>query len=200
MNPYTVTDAENDLLAALGRDATEEEIARLTEILDALDEPAASVSMLAAALWYAEQGLHVFPLQAGLKIPHKGTRGCKDASSDPGQIRAWWDRWPDSNLAIATGRGIDVIDVDGPVGVLSYARVLEELPPIYGKVSTPRPGGLHLYVAAVPGRGNKAGLLEGIDYRGQGGYVVAPPSVNEQGTYHWLRPLDVAALTQDGAA
>jgi hypothetical protein len=163
-------------------------VADLEPRLDALWQPKNPPPLGSAALWYAEQGLHIFPLQPRLKIPHKGTRGCKEATTDRAQIIAWWDRWPRSNVAIATGHLVDVIDIDGPVGVKSWAN-MNGLPPILGVVSTPRPGGNHLYIAAA-GDGNAAGIFPGVDIRGLGGYVVAPPSVNEQGVrYTWRTPL-----------
>jgi hypothetical protein len=83
---------------------------------------------LEAALAYARDGLHVFPLHntdvAGAcscgrtdchsagKHPRTG-HGHRDASTDPQQIRRWWSMWPDANVAIATGEsGLVVIDVD----------------------------------------------------------------------------------------
>jgi len=64
---------------------------------------------------------------------------------------------------------------------------------VIGKVITPRCGD-HLYVRAS-GDGNTSGLLPGIDYRGRGGYVVAPPSIGPNGVrYTWTRPIDLAAL------
>jgi hypothetical protein len=64
------------------------------------------------ALKCAERGWPVFPCRAGTKEPAT-THGFDDATTDPDQIRAWWDRWPGANLAIATGApGPDVLDVD----------------------------------------------------------------------------------------
>ena len=162
--------------------------------IDALPQPPA-VSVLSAALWYAQQGLHVFALSPNSKIPHKGTRGCKDATSDEPTIRAWWDRWPDSNVGIATGHLVDVVDIDGATGQQSRAQNWPMFAglTVIGTVLTPRPGGMHLYVPANPAVGNGAGLLPNVDYRGNGGYVVAPPSRTEQGSYRWLRPLLVGS-------
>ena len=155
-----------------------------------------SVDALAgAALWYARHSIAVFPLRRGAKVPRVGSRGFHDATTDLDVIRAWWQAEPRSNIGIPTGHGFDVIDVDGPVGVKSWARVIDDLPPVLGHVCTPRPGGNHLYVPAT-GRGNRAGILPGVDYRGRSGYVVAPPSRSEVGIYRWIIPLDLAAVTR----
>ena len=194
MTPYTDTDLEHDIRTAIDAGDTAL-ILSLGAMMDARDAERPKPTLHASALWYAEHGLNVFPLQPGAKIPFKGSAGCKDATTDREQIDAWWSATPAANIGIATGHLIDVIDVDGPDGVASIGPMLEKLPTIYGRVSTPRPGGTHLYVAAVPGRGNRARLLPGVDYRGAGGYVVAPPSVNSDGVaYVWHAPLDVSAL------
>lgn len=155
---------------------------------------APSATLGGAALWYAERGLRVFPLQAGTKVPFPRSRGCKDATSDPQQVASWWAAVPYANIGIATGHVVDVIDIDGLQGNVSLAGLRhqhEGFPqPRLGHVSTPRAGGRHYYVPVHPqGRGNGAALAPGIDYRGRGGYVVAPPSRTAQGTYRWLTPL-----------
>ena len=192
MRPPAAGDLEQMIIAAMAADDWAA-VAHLEPQLDAVDQPKPPAPILSAALWYAEQGLRVFPLQPGLKMPHRGTRGLKEATTDRDQILAWWSRWPDSNVAIATGHLVDVIDIDGPTGVASWAR-MKNLPATVGVVSTPRPGGTHLYVAAT-GKGNKAAIAPGVDYRGLGGYVVAPPSINEAGVrYTWRRPLNLASV------
>lgn len=152
------------------------------------------VSLGGAALWYAQAGLRVFPLQPRAKLPRQRSHGCKDATTDVEQVQAWWRAEPEANIGIATGHLVDVIDIDGPAGVQSWAN-LTNLPPLLGQVSTPRAGGVHLYVPSTDGAvGNRTRVADGIDYRGRGGYVVAPPSVNDHGVaYHWLRPLEVSA-------
>lgn len=172
------------------------EIERLRDLLDAEDaQRPAPASLHASALWYAEQGIPVFPLQAGSKVPHRGTHGVLDATTDSGRINRWWKAHPDSNIGLATGHIFDAVDIDGPAGQKSrmehwgdiFAKVDADN---LGKVLTPRQGGMHIYVPAT-GEGNKAGLLPGIDYRGNGGYVVAPPSAISEGNgapgkYQWL--------------
>jgi hypothetical protein len=71
-----------------------------------------SGTRLGQVLAYAARGWPVFPCQGGQKIPATA-HGHLDATTDPGQITAWFDRHPDWNLAIATGApGPDVLDVD----------------------------------------------------------------------------------------
>jgi hypothetical protein len=84
---------------------------------------------------------------------------------------------------------VDCIDQDGTPGAVSWCRGAG-WPPVVGVVSTPRPGGVHRYIRAT-GYGNAAGFAPGMDLRGRGGYVVAPPSVIDGKRYTWLRGLDL---------
>ena len=125
-------------------------------------------------------------------LDNNATTKVDEATTAPDQIRAWWATNPDYNIGLATGHTFDVIDFDGPEGIaLGYTRP-ELWPEIIGKVCTPRPGGNHWYVAPT-GRGNRAGMLPHVDYRGKGGYVVAPPSRTDVGEYVWLMPLRAAS-------
>ncbi len=142
-----------------------------------------------SALDYGSVGWHVFPLEANGKRPdgRLAPHGLHDATTDPDQIRAWWRKVPDANVGIATGgeSGIVVLDVDGSEGLTAWDALMadgrEEIPSSF-LVTTPR-GGVHVYLAH-PGRPvpNSAGkLAPNIDVRGDGGYVVAPPSKLEDG-------------------
>lgn len=144
-----------------------------------------------AARWYARRGYPVFALAPRQKEP--ATRhGVHDATSDPLAIDAMWSAEPTRNVAIATGAasGIIVLDVDGDHGAASLA----ELERVHGPLPlTPvveTGHGQHLYFAAPNGKQirNSAGkLAAGLDVRGDGGYVVAPPSVHPSGhCYRWL--------------
>lgn len=202
MRPLTIELVETMLSEAISDD-NRGEIDRLTRQLDELDERSrrGRASLASAALWYAEQGLHVFPLQPFTKTPWPRSHGCKDATHDLGRIESWWAAAPQSNVGIATGHVVDVIDIDGPQGNVSLARLLEEHPHaldgiVVGQVLTPRPGGRHLYVRQRE-LNNGAALAPGIDYRGRGGYVVAPPSTTDArdkqvaGVYRWVRALSL---------
>lgn len=207
MKPYSMDDAEADLHNAIRADDTDE-ATRLGHLVDKLDEAERGTRSIAtlhqSALYYASCGLKVFPLSPGTKIPFKGSRGCLDATTDPDRINAWWTATPDANLGIATGHLVDVVDVDGVVGQKSraehwdnvFARIDSDS---IGKVLTPRAGGMHLYVPAT-GQGNAASIVPSVDYRGAGGYVVAPPSRTDVGAYRWLGTPDLAALAVAGDA
>jgi putative DNA primase/helicase len=130
------------------------------------------------ALSYANQGYAVFPLQPNGKNPLT-EHGFKDASRDPTVIQAWWSKWPEANVGIATGRisGIVVLDVDrkhGVDGVVSAAEL--DLPPTL-VIKTPS-GGYHLFYKAPPGVivPRRIGVKPGLDVLGEGGYVVAAGS------------------------
>lgn len=144
----------------------------LHESIESLDTR--SPRLLEAALLYAAWGWPVFPLRARQKRPAT-PNGFKDATCDPDQIRAWWTRHPDANIGLPTGWRFDVIDVDTPINVpaLQALRGSTQLT-VHGQVATSS-GGIHYYITPT-GRGNSARMLPGIDYRGAGGYVVAPPS------------------------
>lgn len=142
-----------------------------------------------AAVWYAERGMLVFPLRPGTKLPAT-KHGFKDASMNPDTIRAWWAKEPTYNIGLSTGHLFDVIDVDGDDGIASMVEIEDagQVPPSLGVVATPR--GFHLYIQPT-GDGCATAIRPGIDYRGIGGYVVAPPSLIEGVTYRWLDPLDL---------
>lgn len=209
MTPYTLEDAERDLIAAWKSGDTAR-IAAAEKAVDEIDKaqrrPDATLHQ--AALWYAEQGIKVFPLTPGTKIPYKGSNGCKDASSNRDVVDGWWADSPDANIGIATGHLVDVVDIDGMPGQVSRSQHWE---PVFARVDadkvavvlTPRPGGMHIYVPAT-GDGNSAGIVPGVDYRGAGGYVVAPPSVvtvgDNPGTYRFLGVPRLDRLKSAGAA
>lgn len=139
---------------------------------------------LEAALQHAKRGWAVFPLVPRGKTPLVPT-GFKAASKDADVIEAWWKKWPDANIGIATGSasGLVVLDFDlksGGVGTFQELVHAQMLPETF-EVSTGG-GGVHLYYSRPDfAVGNKQGLRPGMDVRGDGGYVVAPGSIHESG-------------------
>jgi hypothetical protein len=151
-----------------------------------------SADPVRAALAYARRGLRVHPVVPGEKLPLLEDWPNR-ATLDPTTITSWWRRWPNANIGIATGgeARLLAIDVDPDAGgEASFAKLEREHGSIAPTVEvvTPR-GGRHLYLlvpGARPMPGNSAGKLgHGIDTRGQGGYVLAPPSVVNGRAYTW---------------
>jgi len=135
---------------------------------------------LRAALAYARMGWPVFPCRPGEKVPATG-HGFLDASTDPDRIASWWTAAPERNVAIATGApGPDVLDVDvrpDGSGFAAFNRLRRE-----GMIGHPRVivrtpgGGLHAYYAGTTQRSGHLATCH-VDFRGRGGYVLAPPSM-----------------------
>ena len=157
-----------------------------------------------AAHQYAEAaGWPVFPVEPGGKRPVP-EHGLLEATTDHGQIERWWRSVPNANLGIATGTpGPDVLDVDVHKGGTGYEplRELKQaglVPEPLAIIRTPSTGA-HLYYR---GSQQRSGHLSGkhLDYRGAGGYVVAPPSRIAGCTYEVLRHQPSDATFDWGAA
>jgi hypothetical protein len=125
----------------------------------------------------------------GSLVPH----GVKDATCNRARILAWWTRHPQANIGLACGHGFDVLDVDGPAG----AQAIRELATAHGLQSSgplvhTGGAGWHYYLAPT-GLGNvRPTGLEHVDWRGHGGYVVAPPSRHASGhPYQWVEGRDL---------
>lgn len=151
-------------------------------------------SMYHAAIDYIKRGLAVFPLEEKGKRP-KTRNGFKDATTDAAQVKAWWQQWPNANIGIATGKrsgGVFVIDldIDEDKGIDGY-HTLEDWQRENGKfpetwTAITGRGGYHLYFHSNSEIKNRAGIIDGVDVRGDGGYVVAPPSIHSNGNrYEW---------------
>lgn len=147
-------------------------------------------SMLNAALAYAESGLAVHPLTPQGKKPLL-KKWPEKATRDTETIHQWWRDHPQANIGIVTGSksGIFVLDVDEKHNGLSELQTLTD---IYGELpETPESctgsGGRHFIFQHRDGIRNSAGkVAPGIDIRGDGGYIVAPPSIHPNGNaYEW---------------
>jgi hypothetical protein len=152
--------------------------------------------MLNAALAYAEHlAWPVFPLAPKSKIPlfsrRDGGKGLLDATREAERIHRWWSNRRDANIGVATGTpsGFFVVDVDprngGDETLRELERQHEQLPQTV--IGLTGGGGRHLLFKHVAGIRNSAGRLgAGVDVRADGGYIVAPPSVHENGRlYEW---------------
>ena len=152
------------------------------------------MSILNAALRYAEMGLSIFPCKPTDKKPYVGWAEFQTRRASADEIRAWWQKWPRAMIGIVTGEisNLFVVDCDNPAAYETIQKLLPDslmLP----TARTPRTeGGWHLYFAHPKGCNTtiKAGVLSGVDYRGNGGYVIAPPSINgNERAYAWQEGL-----------
>ena len=158
---------------------------------DPAPREAAPSEMLTAALAAVARGWSVIPVRPHDKRPLIAWQAYQESRADADQVRAWYARSPQANLGIVTGAvsGLVVLDIDPKHGGDASLAELEHrhgpLPRTLEAVSGG--GGRHLYFAhpgaPVP---NRAGLAPGIDVRGDGGMIVAPPSVHPSGArYIW---------------
>jgi putative DNA primase/helicase len=153
-----------------------------------------TAAFASSAFRLALRGRAVFPLAVGSKVPLPGSHGFLEANSDPDVARARWNKWPGANIGVATGpvSGFWVLDIDAPTGI----ETMRALVRIHGKpgptvlVFTPN-GGLHPWFKWPefgPEIRNSAGRVgPGLDVRGEGGYITAPPSVllDRKRAYRW---------------
>lgn len=150
--------------------------------------------LLSAALHYSKEfNFCVIPAKKDKKalIPWEEFQKRKAATEE---IKEWWQKWPDANVAIVTGsisNNLGVIDRDTEEGRIALEELLPEsfLTPT---VETPRKG-THYYCLIPEGMElrNNSRIIPGTDFRGEGGYILVPPSVTENGQYTWMPALSI---------
>jgi Bifunctional DNA primase/polymerase, N-terminal/Primase C terminal 1 (PriCT-1) len=145
--------------------------------------------MPAAALWYAAHGIPVFPCKPRGKEPLT-PHGFKDATIDHAIISEWWTRWPDANIGMPTGALSKrlVIDVDPRNGgEESLAELLATYGPFPRTAEQATGGGGRHIVFQHPGGPIPKTLAPGIDFKGDGGYIIVSPSIHPNGNeYAWI--------------
>lgn len=141
--------------------------------------------MLDSALGYAAKGWRVLPVCKESKRP-KNRNGSTGATADRDQIVNWWNEYPAANIGIATGpeSGFWVVDIDMKDGVNGWQSLVN----VFGtrfdfdiakyRAARTATGGIHFLFRWEDGIDvhNAQGILAGVDIRGHGGYIVAPPS------------------------
>jgi hypothetical protein len=170
--------------------------------------------MLDAALTYAQFRLPVFPVSAATKkpIPKRdrdptgkfpkgipGTGGHKKATTDPKQILEWWTKHPTALIAMPMGprNGVWCLDVDTPEdhadGVAGWNKLAAAHDPIVTREHRSATGGPHLifaWNAKLPIGCSKGKLPKGISVKGEGGYILVPPSVRKRRAYTVFSDID----------
>jgi hypothetical protein len=158
--------------------------------------------LLEAAINYARLGFPVFPLHhitevgmcsCGNRCSKEGkhprtSNGLNDATTDPATIRQFWQYYPLANVGLRTGAGIGVLDIDPKNGGTASLSIIENR---LGKIPTTPTvktggGGSHFFFKYDKEIRNRTGVYPGVDFRGDGGYVVASPSNHKSGyLYNW---------------
>jgi hypothetical protein len=156
-----------------------------------------------AALTFARRGVHVFPVPPGTKKSYKSAEysggRAWGATADADEIARDWKRWPDANLGLVTGpkSGFFVVEADtseghGIDGIRNLAALIEQHGGWEDTIEALSPSGSwHIYFHWPEEGGiyNSAGEIAagGIDVRGDGGMVLAPPS-RKPGALQLIRP------------
>ncbi|MCH5204293.1 MAG: bifunctional DNA primase/polymerase [Oscillospiraceae bacterium] len=170
--------------------------------------PLDSKTMLDWALKYATAGFRVFPLRPNDKKPLAGSSGCTEATTDTEQVKRWWSSIPAANIGLATGSTdtglyLTVIDLDideekgkdGEKKCLEWQKENGFFPETL-KARTGR-GGNHLFFFTEQEIRNTTNLLPAVDVRGEGGYIVAPPSIHPNGnSYEWTDGFDPTKISE----
>lgn len=148
---------------------------------------------------YAEKGWQSFPLKPKDKTPF--LKWAEVATCNTQMLNGWFDNYPDANIGIACGKrsGIIVLDIDAGHGgyesltkLMNKYGILPETP-----ISRTGNGGEHIFFKhpGVEIRNSAGKLGPGLDIRGDGGYVVAPPSLHPNGNeYEWVVETDLADM------
>jgi hypothetical protein len=161
-------------------------------------------SLVDYAVRYLARGMSIIAVCGTLRHQHRTPSGQMVWCTDPGKVplvawkryqnalpteadvRRWWRREPDANIALVTGRlsKVVVLDLDGHIAIRAAQMMgYDNGPHAY----TGRVGGMHRFFAYRDDEPhNFAQKQNGIDYRGEGGYVVLPPSRHVLGrSYAW---------------
>jgi Bifunctional DNA primase/polymerase, N-terminal len=144
--------------------------------------------LFAAALDYASRGLPVFPCMPRGKMPAVA-RGFRAATTNPATIRRYWTD-PERNIGIPTGMpsGLWVLDIDGVEGEASLSALEAEHGAIPKTRVSTTSRGRHVWFAChepIPSNAGRIGPR--LDVRGDGGYLIAPPSVHSSGHCYAFR-------------
>jgi putative DNA primase/helicase len=153
-----------------------------------------SESLVKHALKYEGLGCFVLPINPQTKQPHVKWAYRKKEKPTPDEIKEWWGIWPNANVGIATGEmsDIDVVDLDGPEAKERF-EALCGIPETIMQTTGRAEGGLHLWFKHngsnhrnFAGKGDN----KGIDFKTNGGFVVAAPSVHKSGRTYQFGDVD----------
>ncbi len=151
-------------------------------------------TLQSAADWYRRKGFSVIPVKKD-KRPFVKWEQCQTDPADENQVRQWWKKWPAANIGIVTGAvsGVMCVDVDSDAGREAFEDLLPD--DLICPISKTPSGGQHYYFKYRKGLSNGVRVILDTDFRTDGGYVIAPPSVGEKGNYQWIEDLKISSVT-----
>ena len=143
------------------------------------------------ALQYGARGWPVFAVSRSKK-PFRGSHGFLDATTYPAAIEAMWRAHPTANIAVATGHGLVVLDVDGPEGLAELKALVGLHGPLPATLTSYTGRGAHLFFA-YDGTDIRSFARSHLDVRASGGFVVLPPSLHPNGRHYAWKDLSASA-------
>lgn len=150
-------------------------------------------SLQSEALIYAQNNFKIFPLKVNSKNEQVLKSWKEEATNDINQVTKWWLTNTQYNIGLKTGSGLIVIDIDcknGKNGLEQIKPFLADFPKT--RIAKTCHGGYHFYYKVDREVRNFVDLLDGVDVRGDGGYVLAPPSIVDDKSYTWVNDLQIA--------
>lgn len=150
-------------------------------------------SLQSEALIYAQNNFKIFPLKVNSKNEQVLKSWKEEATNDINQVTKWWLTNTQYNIGLKTGSGLIVIDIDcknGKNGLEQIKPFLADFPKT--RIAKTCHGGYHFYYKVDREVKNYVNLLDGVDVRGDGGYVLAPPSIVDDKSYTWVNDLQIA--------
>jgi len=140
-----------------------------------------------ATVEYLEQGFSIIPIRNGSKKPLIKWTPYQDTQATPNEVEEWFEKWPDAQIALVTGEvsGVGVVDADSKAGIEWIKKNLPRTS-VYQKTYK----GLHaFYKSNGKTIKNKVRITDGVDVRGDGGYVLISPSAHPNGgKYEFVFP------------
>ena len=145
-----------------------------------------NTTLFDAALHYHKLGKSVFPVRQDKK-PFIAWREFQTRCASENEIKDWWKKYPDANIALPTGELNNLIVIDIDMRHKGSNELFKDLKTPYCITGN----GWHYYFQYQEGMTNKAGFRQGYDLRGEGGFVIIPPSVHQSGKkYEWIISLE----------
>ena len=144
---------------------------------------AETLSLREEAKKYTKQNVSIIPVGKN-KVPLIPWKEFTERIATDTEIDSWFDKFPEAQLGAVTGKisRMTVVDVEAEGGVTTWSKFPQD-----GPISQTGGGGRHYFFQYEPGVKNAVRILENVDLRGDGGYVVFPPSSSDKGRYSWIQ-------------